>query len=149
MEDFAGTKLALFVGAQVLVILRDDFSHIAYPAHWDFPGGGRDAPETPEDCILRETREEVGLALVPADLVRVAHYRRPSGLCWFFAAHIPEQARAQIRLGDEGQRWALMRPEDYMAHDLRIPHFADWLGAYLSSISGALGKTPRDLSGGR
>jgi len=69
MMSFSGAKLALFLGVDLLVILRDDRPDIPYPGHWDFPGGGREGQETPEACALRETREEVGLVLRPSELV--------------------------------------------------------------------------------
>ena len=134
-EQFAGTKLALFLGEEILVILRDDRPDISYPGHWDLPGGGREAGETPEACILRETAEEVSLMVPPAKLVRVDRYERPSGLCWFFAAHLNSAQVRHVRLGNEGQRWALMSAGAYSSHNRRIPHFADWVTAYLSATS--------------
>ena len=55
--SFDGAKLALFLGKDLVVILRDDKPDIPYPAHWDLPGGGREGAETPEACALRETYE--------------------------------------------------------------------------------------------
>jgi len=131
-NTFSGAKLALFLGSDLLVILRDDRPDIPYPGHWDLPGGGREGQETPELCVLRETREEVGLVLHPSSLVWARNYRRPHGLVWFFAAHLPESASAGITFGSEGQGWRLMPPEDYCAHPLAVPHFADQLRHYLN-----------------
>ncbi|AUQ47591.1 NUDIX hydrolase [Phaeobacter inhibens] len=129
---FDGAKLALFIGDRLLVIERDAYPDIPYPGHWDFPGGGREGAETPETCALRETEEEVGLLVQETDLVWRRSYARPNGVVWFFAAHLPAKRERDIRLGDEGQSWALVRPEWYIAHDLAVPHFADYLQAYLS-----------------
>ena len=60
---FVGAKLALFLGDHLAVILRDDRPDIPWPGRLDLPGGGRDGDENPQDCVLRETREELGLAL--------------------------------------------------------------------------------------
>lgn len=132
--EFSGTKLALFIGPKVLVILRDDFPNIPYPGHWDFPGGARDGDETPEACVMRETWEEVGLQLPASRLIRVAEYLRPVGSCWFFAAHLDPAVSAQVQLGDEGQDLKQMSVQEYASHNLRIPHFADWLNAYASTL---------------
>jgi len=48
---------------QVLLFLRDDKPTIPYPNTWDVPGGHMDAGETPEACIIREMKEEMGLTL--------------------------------------------------------------------------------------
>ena len=64
---FNGAKAALFIGTDLLCILRDDLAHIPFPAHWDFPGGGREGTETPKETVIRETREEVGLDITGAE----------------------------------------------------------------------------------
>lgn len=48
---------------QVLLLLRDDIPTIAYPNHWDLPGGHVEVWETPEKCIVREMKEELNLDL--------------------------------------------------------------------------------------
>lgn len=128
---FSGAKLALFLGSDLLVILRDDRPDIPFPGHWDLPGGGREGQETPETCILRETREEVGLQLHPSDLVWAKSYQRPHGRVWFFAAHLPASARAGVTFGSEGQGWRLVSPADYCADSLAVPYFVEQLCGYL------------------
>lgn len=132
-EDFAGAKIALFLGARLLVITRDLRDDIAWPGHLDFPGGGREAGETPEECVLRETKEEVGLVLTPSDLVWRRLYQRPNGLFWFFAAHLPSTAESEIVFGDEGQGWELIAPQDYCTRAMAIPHFCERLKDYIEA----------------
>lgn len=135
-DDFSGAKLAVFLGRNLLVILRDDKPEIPYPGHWDLPGGGREGGESPVACALRETREEVGLVLQPENLVWSRAYRQPHGLVWFYAAPLPAAAAGDIRFGDEGQGWALMAPQDYCAHPLAVPPFASRLREYLAGFPG-------------
>jgi 8-oxo-dGTP diphosphatase len=130
--DFSGAKLALFLGAELLVILRDDKDDIPYPGHWDLPGGGREGQETPQVCALRETHEEVGLSLRADQLVWARHYTRPRGVVWFFAAHLPKETTSQITFGSEGQGWRLMAPKAYINHPLAVPHFAEQLRIYMA-----------------
>lgn len=129
---FSGSKLALFLGAKLLVIERDDRPDIPWPGHWDFPGGARDGDETPEACVLRETREEVGLSLRPSDLKWSNSYRRPHGVVWMFAAHLPQDTTEKVVFGDEGQGWRMMMPQEYCEHSRAVPHFAEQLRHYLA-----------------
>lgn len=128
----AGAKLALFIGQRLLIIRRDAYAHIPFPGLWDFPGGGLEGDETPQAGVLRETLEEVGLTLTSADLT----YARGYGRNWFFAAHRPDADEGLIRLGDEGQEWALASPETYLTHPQAIGFLQDRLRNYLSGGKG-------------
>lgn len=48
---------------QVLLFLRDDIPTIPFPNMWDVPGGHVEPGETPEQCIVREMREEMEMDL--------------------------------------------------------------------------------------
>ncbi|MWD27904.1 NUDIX domain-containing protein [Aquicoccus sp. SCR17] len=124
---FTGAKLALFIGAQLLVLRRDDRADIPWPGRIDLPGGGREGAETPVACVLRETREEVGLWLQPSDL----SWRRRFGRNWFFAAHLPAQRGRDVVFGDEGQGWWLTSPRAFIVSPQAVPHFRPRLAAYL------------------
>lgn len=131
-EAFEGAKVALFLGARLLVITRDLRGDIPWPGHLDFPGGGREDGETPEQCVLRETQEEVGLVLSEGELIWRRRYHRSGGRFWFFAAHLPETRQGDIVFGDEGQGWALIGPHDYCAQEMAIPYFCTQLRDYLA-----------------
>lgn len=131
-SDFHGAKLALFIGSQLVTILRDDRSDIPWPAHWDMPGGGREGAEGGPTCALRETREELGLSLAETDLCWGRLYASEDRAFWFFAAHLPETAASEIKFGDEGQCWKLVDPHDYLANARAVPQFQSRLADYLS-----------------
>ncbi|NBR91323.1 MAG: NUDIX domain-containing protein, partial [Rhodobacteraceae bacterium] len=60
-SHFHGAKLAVIWQEQVLSLQRDDRTGLVFPGWWDLPGGGREGAESPVDCALRETLEEVNL----------------------------------------------------------------------------------------
>ena len=130
-RPFGGAKVALFLGRHLLVLRRDDRPDIPWPGYWDLPGGGREGDETPEACVLRETHEETGLILPETALIWGRAHEGPQGVTWFFAAHVDAQAAARVRLGDEGQGWALMTWGEYCAHARAIPHFAQRVAEYV------------------
>jgi 8-oxo-dGTP diphosphatase len=139
--DFAGAKLVLLIGGRLLTLLRDTRSDIVFPGHWDMPGGAREGDESPEACILRETREEFGLVLEPSVLIWRGLFDSPTtpGLkAWWFAATLPAEAEARIVFGEEGQRWALMAPGDWLAEPLAIPHFTSRVRAGLAALGEAV-----------
>lgn len=48
---------------RLLIYLRDDKLGIPFPNHWDFFGGHLESGETPDQALVREVEEELGLAL--------------------------------------------------------------------------------------
>lgn len=122
--NFSGCKLALFVGSQLVVYKRDQIVGIPYPGLLDLPGGGRDAVETPEQCVLRELGEEFGLVIAPERLCYRREYSLPNSIevGYFFAVDIGEVALNTIRFGDEGQYWGLIEAAEYGQHPKAIAH---------------------------
>lgn len=133
---FVGAKLVLLLGGRLVTLLRDDIPGIVYPGWWDMPGGGREGDESPEACVLRETREEFGLDLDPADLVWRAGFEDPTtgGQAIWFAAALPAAVADDIVFGDEGQGWRLMDPEAWLAHPRAIPHFKSRVRAGVAAL---------------
>ena len=135
--DFVGAKVALFCGPTVLTCQRDDRPGLPWAGLWDLPGGGREADEGPEDCLLRELHEEFGLHLSPDRLI----WRRvfPSMLdatraSVFFGGHITLDEVASIRFGDEGQGWALMPVVDFRGHAAAVPEMQRRMGIVWDEI---------------
>ncbi len=53
---------------QMLLFLRDDKPGLPYANLWDVPGGHVEINENPEECIVREMKEEMNLTLDRFDL---------------------------------------------------------------------------------
>jgi len=122
--DFVGAKVALVCGGRILTCLRDDRPGLPWRNLWDLPGGGREAGETPEACLLREVEEEFGLRLPSARLI----WRRvwpsitdPTRDSVFFAGRLKRREIAAIRFGDEGQRWEMMPLPEFLGHAQAVP----------------------------
>lgn len=138
--EFHGAKLALFIGNRLPLIRRDDRPDIPFPDHWDFPGGGREGRETPWQTAARETFEELSLDLSGVDPSwhmesEAAHL--PGARVHFFVAHLPEAARAQIRLGDEGQEWRLFSAREVLELPKTVPSQIARLRLYLARGAGS------------
>lgn len=135
--DYIGAKLVLLIGGQLVTILRDDRSDIPFPDMWDLPGGGPEGCETPEECVLRETFEELTLTLSADKLVWQQRFESPhvaGAYSWWFGAVLPDEVRHQIKLGDEGQCWRLIPPENWLQDPHSIAHFKPRVQAGLAAI---------------
>jgi 8-oxo-dGTP diphosphatase len=69
----AGSRILLVVACalvdadnRVLITKRPEGKSLA--GLWEFPGGKLEPGETPEDCLIRELREELGISVKPACL---------------------------------------------------------------------------------
>lgn len=51
---------------------KDD---VVLPGAWEFPGGKLEADESPEDCVVREIEEEIGVKAKAESLADVVFYR--------------------------------------------------------------------------
>ncbi|WP_425046121.1 NUDIX domain-containing protein [Primorskyibacter sp. S87] len=119
-KTHVGAKIALLCNGQLVTYLRDDFPYIHDPGLWDFPGGERNVDETALECAIRETGEEFGIKVDPADLVYASDYKshQPGRAdVAFFVAEITSELIESIRFGEEGQYWRLMTTDEFLGRE--------------------------------
>ena len=51
----------------------------SFPGYWEFPGGKREANESITDCLEREVREELAIAIRPVHALRSIDHDYPRG----------------------------------------------------------------------
>ncbi len=128
---FGGAKLALYLGDCLAVILRDAKPGLIFADHWDLPDGGREGNESPQDCALRECREELGLMVPPQAVLWGQSFEEGHQIKWFFVARMPQDTASDVVFGDEGQRWRLMSEEEFIQHPRAVPAFQNRLKVWL------------------
>ncbi|MFN2167759.1 MAG: NUDIX hydrolase, partial [Anaerolineae bacterium] len=106
-------------GPEVLLVQRSEaVRHMG--GMWVFPGGrvdpadedpGGDAYQSALNAAVRETREEAGLQLDPAQLDYLSHWTTPVGAkrrfaTWFFLATLEDDQEVQVDGGEIAlHRW--------------------------------------------
>ena len=129
---FHGAKLAILVEDAILLIQRDDIPSIPWPGYWDLPGGAREGSESPKDCVLRETQEELGLDIAAKCLTWGGCWPAPPSHIWLFVTEFSEFDVSSVRFGDEGQRFALAPIPWYLTRARAIPSQKRRLSSYLT-----------------
>ncbi len=79
---------------KILIGRHPNLARKPYPLFWDLPGGKLEEGESPEECIVREIKEETGFAVTSLKYLGIFHHsknkilsvctnRTPSlGLCY-------------------------------------------------------------------
>ena len=62
---------------KLLVTRRGPAENLA--GYWEFPGGKLESDETPQECIIRELQEELGLSAIAKEIIAESVYTYPKG----------------------------------------------------------------------
>ena len=134
--DFHGVKIALLYDDKLLMQLRDNKPGLFNANMWDFAGGGREGDETPQECAIREVREEFEIELNPEDFVWKKDYpaqKDPNQRAIFMVAEVSREDIENIRL-NEGQEWKLFDQGEFFERDDVIEALKERFSDYLESI---------------
>lgn len=90
-------------GNEIFITQRDASSHMA--GFWEFPGGKIEAGETPEQAVIRELQEEVGIEAKAPVLLKTLEHRFPDRIITLYFFLVEEWQGEPY--GKEGQpkRW--------------------------------------------
>lgn len=98
---------------------------------WEFPGGKVDGNESPEEAIVREYREEMGLEAKPGSFITSVDFRNKGGPVKLMAYSVCLPGIEGARL-TEHQRldWATLDEIDTLdfvdSDRLLLPHLRKW-----------------------
>jgi mutator protein MutT len=110
---------------QLLVCRRKKDGELA--GYWEFPGGKCEPGESPEQCLVRELQEEVGVAVVPVHAFRPIVFTYPHAtvrlhpfLCHWKSGQAEPLASDEIRwvAPDELTRYQLPKANDSLVVEL-------------------------------
>lgn len=104
------SKAVISEGGKYLLLKRASGSP-NYPGAWDFTGGKDDPGETPEESVVRETKEETSLDIKPGKEIKSAAYKdREHDL--FFHYFIPESVSGSVKLSSDHSEYKWLPKED-------------------------------------
>ena len=118
---------------RLMIYLRDNKPEIPFPNYWDFFGGHLEQDESPEQALVREVREELGVRLETWRFFR--RYECFSGDAYPNIKHIyhaqVDRLASDLRLY-EGQRLAAIAREvrfDYKFANIFAVILEDFVGS--------------------
>jgi 8-oxo-dGTP diphosphatase len=99
------TAAVIIESGRVLITRRPQAGR--HPGDWEFPGGKVEAGESPPQALVREIREELGVAIAVEDIFEVIYYRYDWGPVLILAYRCRLLERTLRELGVAAYRWVL------------------------------------------
>lgn len=107
LKPASAAAAIVLVGGRYLLQQRDNKPGIFFPAQWCCFGGALEENETPEQGLIREVREEIGLALRPGGFRYFTQLDYDLGFAglgkmWrrYFEIELTQQGFGELRLGE-------------------------------------------------
>lgn len=108
---------------RVLLTQRKSGTHLA--GAWEFPGGKVEPDEDPKAALVRELREEIGVAAEVGEIVEVTFHRYPSKsvLLLFYEVKLAEGSPRPQAIDVAALRWVAaseLRDEELPPADVAV-----------------------------
>ena len=87
MPQYFEIAKAVFQKDNSFLLLKRFPHSVSYPNTWDFAGGKLDPGETPEESVIRETKEEANLDIDSGPVVKEALYEDADYKLKFYFYH--------------------------------------------------------------
>lgn len=100
-------------GKEIFITQRDASSHMA--GFWEFPGGKIEAGETPDQAVIRELQEEVGIEAKAPVLLKTLEHRFPDRIITLYFFLVEEWQGEPY--GKEGQPKRWVKQSDLKAEE--------------------------------
>ncbi|MBF7994519.1 8-oxo-dGTP diphosphatase MutT [Rahnella laticis] len=98
---------------EIFITQRDASSHMA--GYWEFPGGKIEAGETPEQAVIRELQEEVGIEAKAPVLLKTLVHRFPDRIITLYFFLVEDWQGEPY--GKEGQPKRWVKQSDLKAEE--------------------------------
>ncbi|HEY5974743.1 MAG TPA: (deoxy)nucleoside triphosphate pyrophosphohydrolase [Geobacteraceae bacterium] len=82
---------------------------VPYPLYWEFPGGKVEPDEAPQDAIVREIREELGIDVAVQGVYDVIYHRYPERTVLVIVYRCRQLAGTIENLEVTAHQWVLPR----------------------------------------
>ena len=92
------------------VLITQRLPNARHPGLWEFPGGKLEEHESPEEALVREISEELGVALSVGDIFDVIYYRYAWGnvLLLAYLCELSDEPLRHLEVADH--RW--VKPDE-------------------------------------
>lgn len=132
-EFYAGGFLYTPETKEVLLMLRDDKTP-QFPNKWSFFGGANEGSETPEECCVREWKEELGIDVDARNLIPLRDYFNELHGKWRYVFYIESKLKKSEMVLGEGARFDWIPLEKVFEYAL-TPVAQDDLNFFIKKIS--------------